>query len=138
MTYMSPSAPPASHVHLSLSLLVQAPKDGVYVHGLYSEAGVWSASRRSLVQPAPGEMYSGVPVIHFMPSLQTLDEVKAEWEKEGKKMYSAPLYKTSVRAGVLSTTGQSTNFILCVELPSQEESDFWVLQGTALLSQLND
>jgi dynein heavy chain len=39
---------------------------------------------------------------------------------------------------VLSTTGQSTNFVLAVEMPSLEESDNWVLQGTALLLQLND
>ena len=45
-----------------------------------------------------------------------------------------------VRAGILSTTGQSTNFVICVGLPIRPgtDSDFWVLQGVALLCATND
>ena len=54
--------------------------------------------------------------------------------------YQCPLYKTSVRAGILSTTGQSTNFVLTVGLPIRPgtDSDFWVLGGVALLCALNN
>lgn len=54
--------------------------------------------------------------------------------------YDCPLYKTSTRAGVLSTTGQSTNYVLSVSLPIAPGSneDTWVLQGVALLCMLND
>jgi len=71
-----------------------------------------------------------MPVIHFLP-----------FENYVRKPndYTCPCYKTSSRAGVLSTTGQSTNFILSVELPTRSHPpEFWTLRGTALLSQLDD
>ena len=78
-------------------------------------------------------MYSPMPLINFIPI--RFDEKRYSDKFE---IYECPVYKTSVRAGVLSTTGQSTNFVLSVEIPSTEESDYWVLQGTALLLQLNE
>jgi dynein heavy chain len=41
---------------------------------------------------------------------------------------------------VLSTTGQSTNYVLSVSLPVKEgtDEDTWVLQGVALLCMLNE
>ena len=74
-----------------------------------------------------------MPLINFIPI--RFDEKRYSDKFE---IYECPVYKTSVRAGVLSTTGQSTNFVLSVEIPSTEESDYWVLQGTALLLQLNE
>jgi dynein heavy chain len=38
-----------------------------------------------------------------------------------------------VRAGVLSTTGQSTNFIVAVELPTKETPRIWTLRAAAML-----
>lgn len=51
--------------------------------------------------------------------------------------YETPVYKTSLRAGELSTTGMSTNFIVAVHLPSARPADEWVLRGIACLTQLD-
>ena len=74
-----------------------------------------------------------MPVIYFLPV-----EMK-DGEDIHNDLYSCPVYKTSERAGLLSTTGQSTNFILSIDVPTNEQSpDYWTLRGAALLSQMND
>jgi len=107
------------------------PEDGIYVNGLWIDSARWDRSANVLEDSRPGEMFAPLPVIHFRPQEGAADEGPGE--------YSCPLYKTSVRAGVLSTTGQSTNFVLHVTLPIKEgtTSDYWVLQGVALLCALN-
>ncbi len=52
--------------------------------------------------------------------------------------YECPLYRTSSRAGTLSSTGISTNFVTSVNLPTNQPPEFWVMRGVALLCQLDD
>lgn len=103
--------------------------DGVYVYGLFLDGARWERDNRLVEDQLPGELYCKMPVIHFLPS--------DEFESDGHE-YTCPVYKTSVRAGVLSTTGQSTNFILPIDLPTEEPPEHWTLRGAALLCQLND
>jgi dynein heavy chain len=107
------------------------PVDGIFVHGLYIDGARWDTKGGCLVESEPGEMVAPLPVVHFQPLKES--------GPAAEKQYECPLYKTSVRAGVLSTTGQSTNFVLCVSLPIRAgtDSDYWVLQGVALLCMLD-
>lgn len=104
------------------------PKDGIYVHGLFLEAGKWDRAKGGLIDPDVGELQTVFPVLWMKPC-----------EKyEINNRYESPLYKTPVRAGVLSTTGHSTNFILSILLESEKPPNFWILRGTALVTLLTD
>jgi dynein heavy chain, axonemal len=52
--------------------------------------------------------------------------------------YACPCYKTGKRAGMLSTTGQSTNFIIHVDLPTKVQPSIWLRRAAAMLCQLNE
>lgn len=70
-----------------------------------------------------------LPAIHINPILQL---------PEDDTRYVCPLYKTSIRAGVLSTTGHSTNFVIAILLPSARLQAYWILKGTALIIEVSN
>jgi len=108
-----------------------APQDGVYIHGLYLEAGRFDRDAMCLDESLPGELFNEMPVMHLLPQL-------AE-EFQPQHSYSCPVYKTSFRFGVLSTTGHSTNMVCSFDIPlSKDKSkDHWVRRGCALLCMLD-
>lgn len=105
------------------------PDEGIYLHGLFLDGAGWDYQEGTICDQEIGVMYICAPVINFVP-----------WQdkKINDQKYQCPLYKTSVRAGTLSTTGHSTNYVLMIEVDTNEPPNYWVLRGAAMLTMLND
>jgi dynein heavy chain len=106
------------------------PANGVYIHGMYLEGARWDTRAGAMAEMLPGSLF------HRMPCLW-LEPVRAKELNVGGA-YHCPFYKTSKRAGTLSTTGHSTNYITLIYLPTDKPQDHWIRRGVALLSQLDD
>lgn len=104
------------------------PEDGIIIHGLFIEAGKWDEERGGLCDPEIGDLTPRLPALWLKPCTELTIGTR----------FDAPLYKTPVRAGVLSTTGHSTNFVLSILLKSDKPPEFWILRGTALVTLISD
>lgn len=71
--------------------------DGVYVHGVYMDGFRWDDKKFMIEDSLPGKMSAVMPVMQMVPQM--------DFEPD-EKDYRSPMYKTSARAGVLSTTGR--------------------------------
>nr|XP_019939373.1 PREDICTED: dynein heavy chain 6, axonemal [Paralichthys olivaceus] len=118
-----------SNAQLDMDKELPEPENGVLVHGMYMDSSRWDDDNMVIEDALPRVMNAMLPVVHFEP--------QQNYEPD-PNLYQAPLYKTSARAGTLSTTGHSTNFVVTVMLPSKQPSDYWISKASALLCQLDD
>lgn len=134
--------------------IVDRPEDGVIVWGLFLDGAAWEGGANgALSDPKPKELFSVAPSIWIKPIEREAAAAEAAARDEAvimarangvvasempRQVYDCPMYKTSERRGVLSTTGQSTNFVMSVQLPCETRPEFWTLRGTALLTQLDE
>jgi dynein heavy chain len=129
---------------------IERPASGAMVTGLFLEGCKWDSAATgcvgasdlmtgALVESDPRVLYLEMPMIHIKV-LKGLDVPK-------RKSYACPVYKTSERRGMLSTTGHSTNFVMMIMLPMRKEDVFeidmysqqkWIKSGVAMLTQLDD
>nr|XP_014091747.2 dynein heavy chain 12, axonemal isoform X1 [Bactrocera oleae] len=107
-----------------------APADGVYINGLFLEGARWNLKENIIDEQLPKILIYTVPAIYFKP-------VEILKLLEGTR-YKCPLYKTSERKGVLSTTGHSTNYVIPILLKTKVKASHWVKRSAALLCQKTD
>jgi dynein heavy chain len=81
-----------------------------------------------LTESRPKELYTDFPLFWLEPKKDREDP------KEG--VYLCPAYKTLTRAGTLSTTGHSTNFVMYLEVPTDKPESHWINSSVALFTAL--
>jgi dynein heavy chain len=107
-----------------------APVDGINIVGLFLEGCRWDEERRLLGESKPKILFEKCPIMWLNPG-------KIKNMKQFPHYY-CPVYKTSARRGVLSTTGHSTNYVMSIKLPTDQPQSHWIKRGVAMLTQLDD
>ncbi|KAL0477674.1 hypothetical protein AKO1_015524 [Acrasis kona] len=130
------------------SKLKSKPESGVYIRGLYMEGARWDADEGCIQESKKGELSTVMPVIWLKPitNVDAADDEMRRMRKSKsgkidvpKAMYECPVYKTGERAGSLSTTGLSTNFVLSVQLDAgKHDTHHWTQRAVALLTMIDN
>uniref|UniRef100_A0A452IS51 Uncharacterized protein n=1 Tax=Gopherus agassizii TaxID=38772 RepID=A0A452IS51_9SAUR len=112
-----------------MSELAERPAQGCYIHGLFLEGARWDPVSFQLAESRPKELYTEMAVIWLVPVPNRKPPTRG--------FYLCPIYKTLTRAGTLSTTGHSTNYVIAVEIPSSKLQRHWIKRGVALICTLD-
>jgi len=101
----------------------EAPSHGCYIYGLFLEGCKWDYETHELADSDPKELFVELPLMHLAPVIDR--------KKPTSGIYNCPLYRVLSRTGTLSTTGHSTNFVITLEVPSNQSHDKWMMAGVA-------
>ena len=85
------------------------------------EGARWCAKEKTIQDSLPKILFDPLPVIWLKPIIKS--------KLEETNDYHCPVYKTSARRGILSTTGHSTNYVLTIKVPSDKPQNFWINRG---------
>ncbi|RVE41396.1 hypothetical protein evm_013957 [Chilo suppressalis] len=103
-------------------------EDGCCVRGLYLEGARWNMGDMTLEESRPKELHTEMAIIYMKPEQN---------HKLQQGLYECPTYKTLLRAGTLSTTGHSTNYVMTIELATHKPQAHWIKRGVALFCALD-
>ena len=73
------------------------PENGAFIKGVFLSGARWDRLTRQLVEQFPNILFDSLPIIWIFP-------IEQEYSKNDN-CYMCPLYITSERRGILSTTG---------------------------------
>ncbi|XP_055994863.1 dynein axonemal heavy chain 3 [Sorex fumeus] len=127
---------PIDHIGFEFEVTTQEttmesnPEDGAYIKGLFLEGARWDRVTMQIEESFPKILYDSLPIIWLKPGESSTFV--------HENVYLCPVYKTSARRGILSTTGHSTNYVLSIELPTDRAQKHWINRGVASLCQLDD
>jgi dynein heavy chain len=104
--------------HASADRVGSAPKEGVYVEGLFLEGARWDMESRGIAESLPKVLFDNMPVLYVSATITP----KKAW----KDAYQCPCYKYRIRQGRF--------LIFHVPLPAGgRNASHWILRGVAML-----
>ena len=103
----------------------QAPKEGVFVHGLFMDGAAWSAAEGTLIESAPKVLYAELPVLWVTAVTQAQAKSRSgDFGPFGG--YEMPCYKYTNRG--------DRYLVFMVTMPTRDHRPrHWALRGAALL-----
>eukprot|EP00455_Lapot_gusevi_P056887 TRINITY_DN9551_c0_g1_i2.p1 TRINITY_DN9551_c0_g1~~TRINITY_DN9551_c0_g1_i2.p1 ORF type:complete len:172 (-),score=39.82 TRINITY_DN9551_c0_g1_i2:197-682(-) len=107
----------------------EAPSSGCYIYGMFIEGAWIDPATLKMAESKPKVLFETTPMLWLIPVINR--------PKDIENVYRCPLYKTLRRAGTLSTTGHSTNYVLTAEIPTVEPAEHWIKRGVAMLTSLS-
>merc|ERR1711988_871279 len=128
----------------------EGPESGSYIRGLFMDGARWSDEDGVIRDSFPKVLWSEVPNIWLRPveltnDMQTerchlINPSIVDGTMRKHHVYPAPVYKESLRRGVLSTSGHSSNFIMFFFIPisADTKEQLWTKRGVALITMTND
>jgi len=116
---------------------------GAYINGMFMSGARWDDEQMCVQDSLPKVLWSEMAPVWLKPVEKSADaQAMRVGMSESDKFYNAPIYKTSERKGVLSTSGHSSNFIMWLAIPHScngvHSEEFWTKRGVALISQTDD
>ena len=102
---------------------------GAYVNGLFLEGARYDRKTGQLAESKPKIFFDKMPIIWICPAKH--DELKQ------MPSYTAPVYKTTERRGVLSSVAPGGNFITTMKIPSDKPEEHWIGRSVAMICQLD-
>jgi len=138
-TRNSPLCPLAMKVEDEVPADYAPPESGVNVFGMFIQGARWNLEQGCIEDSIAGELFCPMPIIWLEPIVPAVLKPPDPFVSQREGCYRCPMYKTTTRAGTLSTTGHSTNYVVCLDIPHGgcgEEK--WVRCGVAMLCMLDD
>lgn len=96
---------------------------------MYIEGAKIDNNTLKMTESSPKVLFETTPILWLIPVVNRAKEIPG--------VYRCPLYKTLKRAGTLSTTGHSTNYVLTAEIPTDEDPQHWIKRGVAMICALS-
>ena len=106
-----------------------APKEGVYINGLFLDGAAWNTKDATLTESAPKKLFANVPIMHVTAVTKaTKKAMSSDCGPYGG--YDCPVYKYPVRT--------DRYLIFTAQLPSRDRRPLhWILRGVAILCTTN-